>query len=149
MEIRAFQQADEPAVISLWRRCGLVRHWNDPHKDIQCKLRVNPDLFLVGMRDSQIVACVLAGYDGPREWLNYLAVAPEYQRRGFARAIVREAERLLRAGGCPKINLQIRTSNREVIDFYRRLGYSSDDVVRLWESDWNKTIKSLDDSGCF
>lgn len=73
----------------------------------------------------------MAGYEGHRGWLNYLAVTPEHQRQGYARAIVDEAERLLRAAGCPKINLQIRTSNQGVIKFYRQLGYSLDDVVSM------------------
>lgn len=131
VEIRAFHPDDEEAVISLWRRCDLVRPWNDPRKDIERKLQVRPDLFLVGVLDRQIIASVMAGYEGHRGWLNYLAVAPELQRRGYARAIIDEAERLLRAAGCPKINLLIRASNQGVIEFYRRLGYSSDDVVSM------------------
>ena len=131
MQIRAFQPEDEKAVIALWQACDLVRPWNDPHKDIARKLRVRPDLFLVGVVDGRIVASVMAGYEGHRGWLNYLAVAPEFQRRGLARAIVTEAERLLREAGCPKINLQVRTSNQGVIEFYRRVGYSVDDVVSM------------------
>ena len=42
-----------------------------------------------------------------------------------------EAERLLREAGCPKINLQVRTSNTGVIEFYERLGFMLDDVVSL------------------
>jgi ribosomal protein S18 acetylase RimI-like enzyme len=131
MQIRPYQSQDEEAVVSLWRRCDLVRPWNDPHKDIRRKLKVRPDWFLVGVIDGQLVACVIAGYEGHRGWLNYLAVAPEHQRHGLARAIVTEAERLLRDAGCPKINLQIRTSNSGVIEFYRRLGYSTDNVVSM------------------
>ena len=131
VQIRPFQSGDEKSVVALWQRCDLVRPWNDPHRDIRRKLRVRPDLFLVGVLDGQIVASVMAGYEGHRGWLNYLAVAPEARRRGHARAIVAEAERLLREAGCPKINLQIRTSNRDVIEFYRRLGYSVDDVVSM------------------
>jgi ribosomal protein S18 acetylase RimI-like enzyme len=131
MRIRSFHPDDTEAVISLWRSCGLVRAWNDPHKDIRRKLQVRPDLFLVGVVDGRVVACVMAGYEGHRGWLNYLAVAPEHRRRGYARAIVGQAERRLRAAGCPKINLQIRTSNRGVIEFYRRLGFSLDDVVSM------------------
>jgi len=131
MHIRSFQAADETAVIALWQQCGLVRPWNDPHKDIQRKLAVRPDLFLVGELEGRVVACVMAGYEGHRGWLNYLAVAPEHQRRGLARAIVAEAERLLKAAGCPKINLQVRTSNTGVLEFYRRIGYAVDDVVSL------------------
>jgi ribosomal protein S18 acetylase RimI-like enzyme len=131
MHIRPFQPEDESAVVALWRRCGLVRPANDPHKDIQRKLKVRPDLFLVGLDEGRIVACVMAGYEGHRGWLNYLAVTPQQQRRGLGRKIVAEAERLLQKEGCPKINLQVRTTNREVIEFYRRLGYSLDDNVSL------------------
>lgn len=131
MQIRTFHPGDEPAVIALWRSCGLLHPSNDPAKDIRRKLQVRPDLFLAGLLDGRIIACVMAGYEGHRGWLNYLAVTPEHQRNGHARAIVDEAERLLRAAGCPKINLQVRTSNQGVIEFYRRLGYSVDDVVSL------------------
>ncbi len=131
MHIRAFQLADESAVIALWQSCDLLRPWNDPHKDIQRKLAVNPEWFLVGELDDEIIASVIAGYEGHRGWLNYLAVAPEYQRSGLGRAIITEAESLLRAAGCPKINLQIRSSNQGVIDFYQRLGYLTDDLVSM------------------
>ncbi len=131
MDIRAFAPGDEDAVVALWERCGLLRPWNDPRKDIRRKRSVRPDLFLVGMLDGRLVAAVMAGYDGHRGWLNYLAVEPALQRQGLGRAIVSEAERLLQAAGCPKINLQVRTSNRDVIEFYRRLGYEVDDVVSM------------------
>jgi len=131
LHIRPFQITDEEAVIALWRQCGLVRPWNDPHRDIQRKLAVRPDLFLVGLLAERVVACVMAGYEGHRGWLNYLAVAPEHQRHGLARTLVAEAERLLRAEGCPKINLQVRTTNAGVIEFYQCLGYAVDDVISL------------------
>lgn len=115
-------------MISVWRQCDLLRPWNDPHKDIARKLRVRPDLFLVGELDRRIIAVVMAGYDGHRGWLYYLGVLPEHRCGGYGRAIVAEAERLLRLEGCPKINLQVRTSNLDVIEFYRRLGFSVDDV---------------------
>jgi ribosomal protein S18 acetylase RimI-like enzyme len=131
LQIRPLRLDDEGAVVALWRRCDLVRPWNDPAKDIRRKLKVNPEWFLVGLLDGRIIACVMAGYEGHRGWLNYLAVDPDYQRHGYARELVREAERLLREAGCAKINLQVRSSNRGVIEFYRRLGYAVDDVVSM------------------
>ncbi len=131
MLIRAFQPEDEEAVIALWKRCELVRPSDDPKKDIQRKLKVRPDLFLVGLLESKIIASVMAGYEGHRGWLNYVAVDPKYQRRGLARKIMAEAERLLREAGCPKINLQVRSSNRAAMEFYRRAGYATDDVISL------------------
>jgi ribosomal protein S18 acetylase RimI-like enzyme len=131
MAIRTFRAEYEPGVIALWQQCGLSRPWNNPHRDIARKLQVRPDLFLVGVSDGRIVATVMAGYDGHRGWINYLAVAPDQQRRGLGRAIMREAERRLTAAGCPKINLQIRSENDDVIAFYRALGYVQDDVVSM------------------
>ena len=129
MEIRQFTLPDEVAVVRLWERCELTRPWNDPRKDIRRKLAVRPDLFLVGEVEGELVGTVMIGYEGHRGWINYLAVDPEYQRRGLGRALMVEAERLLRQEGCPKINLKVRATNQAVIAFYQRLGYADDEVV--------------------
>jgi ribosomal protein S18 acetylase RimI-like enzyme len=129
--IRPFRAADEPSVIALWRSCGLVRPWNDPHKDIARKLRVNPEWFLVAERGGRVVASMMIGYEGHRGWINYLAVEPARQRLGLGRELMAEAERILRAAGCPKISLQVRAANAGVRAFYERLGFATDDVVSL------------------
>ena len=131
MHIRPFHPADDPAVIALWDRCGLTRPWNDPRKDIRRKLAVRPDQFLVAEVEGVVVGTVMAGYDGHRGWINYLGVDPMCRRQGIGRALMAEAERLLRLEGCPKINLQVRTSNTEAIEFYRRIGFMMDDVVSM------------------
>jgi len=129
--IRSYREQDEEDVVRLWRACGLVRPQNNPRRDIARKARVNPELFLVGTLDGRLVGTCMAGYEGHRGWLNYLAVDPPWQRQGIGAQLVAEAERRLRALGCPKINLQVRTSNQAVICFYRSLGYSVDDVISL------------------
>jgi ribosomal protein S18 acetylase RimI-like enzyme len=131
MEIRSYRAADEGSVIELWEACGLTRPWNDPRKDIARKLAEQPELFLVGTVDGGVVATAMAGYDGHRGWVYYLAVAPGDRRKSFGRALMHEVERLLLARGCPKVNLQVRTDNAEVIEFYRKLGYSVDERVSL------------------
>ena len=118
-------------MISLWQRCDLLRPWNDPTKDIQRKLRVQPEMFLVAVLGDEIVATVMAGYEGHRGWVNYLAVAPEHRCKGLGRAMMTEVERLLGNAGCPKINVQVRGSNPSAIQFYHQLGYQIDDVVSL------------------
>jgi ribosomal protein S18 acetylase RimI-like enzyme len=131
LRIRAFQPADEEAVLALWRACGLVRPWNDPRKDIARKLRVNPDWFLVGEQEGRVIATAMVGYEGHRGWVNYLAVEPALQRSGVGRAVMEEAERILRAAGCPKLNLQVRRGNAAAIAFYERLGFAVDDVASM------------------
>jgi ribosomal protein S18 acetylase RimI-like enzyme len=120
---------DQTEVIALWRAAGLVRPQNDPFKDIARKIRVNPEWFLVAEEKGRIVGTVMAGYEGHRGWINYLAVEPSRRRCGLGRLLLAEAERLLRAAGCPKINLQVRTGNAAAMEFYRRIGFVPDDAV--------------------
>lgn len=68
MEIRAFEPTDESAVIALWMRCGLTRPWNDPKKDIDRKLCVQPHLFLVGLIGQELVALSIKNHFW--RWIN-------------------------------------------------------------------------------
>jgi ribosomal protein S18 acetylase RimI-like enzyme len=130
-EIRVFHPDDEPEVVALWEACGLVVPWNVPADDIAAKLAFQPDLFFVALRDGRIVASVMAGYEGHRGWVNYLAVRPDLQGGGLGRELMHFVEEKLRSLGCPKINLQVRGSNEKVLAFYQRLGYAVDDTVSL------------------
>lgn len=122
--IRAFDPADTDAVVSLWTDAGLTRPWNDPRRDIERKLTVQPELFLVAHDESGVVVgSVMAGYDGHRGWLHYLATAVTHRGQGVARALVSEAERLLESMGCPKVQLMVREGNEQVLGFYDALGY--------------------------
>src|SRR5262245_21373308 len=129
MQIRSYRREDEDAVVALWARCDLTRPWNDPRKDIARKLRVQPELFLVAERESAVVGSVMAGYEGHRGWVNYLAVAPELRGAGLGRALMDAAEERLRALGCAKLNLQVRGGNAGATAFYAKLGYARDDVA--------------------
>lgn len=131
MIIRPYQPLDEEAVIQLWQRCELTRPWNDPRKDIARKLSVQPELFLVGVEDGAIVATAMAGFDGHRGWINYLAVAPERQRQGHGRQLLRAVEDALLAVGCPKLNLQVRAGNAKAVAFYEALGYGQDELLSM------------------
>ena len=129
--IRPYRIDDEAEVIELWLECNLVSPQNDPRRDIERKLRVNPEWFLVGILEGKVVATCMVGYEGHRGWINYLAVSPRYRRQGIATLLMNQAESRLRAVGCPKINLQIRETNTEVIQFYESIGYAKDLVVSM------------------
>jgi len=131
MHIRAFEITDQAAVIELWQLCELTRPWNDAGLDIRRKLAVNCEWFLVGELRGQIVSSAMFGYEGHRGWVNYLAVHPEHQGQGYARTMMARGEQLLLSSGCPKINLQVRSSNTQALAFYARLGYGIDEVVSL------------------
>ena len=131
LHLRSFHADDEATVIALWHACGLTRPWNNPQLDIARKLSTQPELFLVGTVDATLIATAMVGFDGHRGWVNYLAVALSHRRLAIGRALMHEAERLLTERGCPKLNLLVRSTNVDVIAFYRSLGYAQDDVVSL------------------
>ena len=144
--IRQFTPADTEAVVAVWESCGLVRPWNDPRRDIARKLTVQPELFLVATESPSgpdadphgtdpvgpaVVAAGMAGFDGHRGWVNYLAVRPDLQGSGLGHAFMAEFERLLTDLGCPNVNLQVRAGNEQVIGFYESLGYTDDRTVSM------------------
>ncbi len=132
--IRSFRAEDEDALIALWQRCGLLRPWNDPHLDIARKLAVDAAGLAVIEHPQAalgLIGAVMAGYEGHRGWINYLAVDPSWQRRGLGRQLMAWAEAELHARGCPKINLQVRRGNEAVLGFYRAIGYLEDDLISL------------------
>ena len=131
MKIRPYKPTDQDSLIALWQACALTRPWNDPSKDIERKLTLQAEWFLVGEQYGVLMASAMFGYDGHRGWVNYLAVAPSHQGQGHARALMLHGEALLKDAGCPKLNLQIRSSNTQVMAFYQHLGYVQDEVVSM------------------
>ena len=120
---------DVAHVVALWQRCGLTRPWNDPAADIALARRGANSTILVGRADDRIVASALAGHDGHRGWVYYVAVDPDQQGKDFGRAIMAAAEDWLRAQGLEKVMLMVRADNTKVRAFYDRLGYETQERV--------------------
>ena len=132
MKIRAYRNEDEAAVAALWRQAfAYTPPWNVPEEDIQRKLAVQPELFFIAESGNQIVGTAMAGYDGHRGWVYYVAVSPSHRRQGIGTALMRRVEQALAAIGCPKLNLQVRGGGHEAVAFYRRLGYEVEDRVSM------------------
>jgi ribosomal protein S18 acetylase RimI-like enzyme len=131
MLIRAYQEEDRSGVINVWRESEISRPWNDPDKDIDRKVATDPEGFFVASAKGQIIGTVMAGYDGHRGWIQYLAVDPSKQRSGVGKALLDAAIDLLKSRGCPKVNLQVRRSNTGVIRFYEKAGFVEDDVLSM------------------
>lgn len=123
VRIRAFREDDTAQAVALWEAAGLTRPWNDPHRDIERKLAVQRELFLVAEDGDRVVGTVMGGYDGHRGWLYYLATADTHRGQGVGAALVAEVERLLEDMGCPKVQLMVRPDNAGARGFYDALGY--------------------------
>ena len=99
--LRAFATSDTDQVVALWERTGLIRPWKDPRADTARKLTVQPELFLVAVDGDEVVGSVMAGYDGHRGWLYYLATSPSRRGAGIARALTVAEEHLIIIGAMP------------------------------------------------
>ena len=123
--------------IALWTDAGLTRPWNDPRADIELALRSPSSTILVARRGGQLVGTAMAGSDGHRGWVYYLAVAKDCRGEGIGTAMMRAAERWLAAHDVPKVHLLVRATNTGVVDFYRQLGYEPSDTLMMTR--WLKT----------
>ncbi len=126
---RAITDADVESVVALWRSCGLTRPWNDPYKDISFARGSETSTILVLEEDGRMAASVMAGHDGHRGMLYYVAVDPALQKRGLGKAAVRAAEKWLGERGVWKVNLLVRAENAAVKGFYETLGYEVNPVL--------------------
>lgn len=122
-EIRPFALRDTESVVALWQETGLTKSWNNPHLDIQRKLTVQPELFLVAVDGEDVIGTIMGGYDGHRGWMYYLASSPAHRGEGIARDLVTTVEEALLELGCPKVQLVVRPDNDDVLGFYDSLGY--------------------------
>ena len=131
MMLRRYRANDRELLVTLWQ--SVFPHdppHNEPRRVIDAKLEVD-DLIFVAEQEGRLVGACMAGYDGHRGWLYAVAVANECRRRGIGEALVRYTLEQLKAAGCIKVNLQIRSSNKAVGSFYRALGFSEEDRISM------------------
>jgi len=130
MEIRPYDRRDLEDVLRLWQECELIDDPQSAIAMIERKMTVDGRLF-VGVENEDLVGSIMVGDEGRRGWLNLLAVAPSHRRSGLGAQLVQFAEDLLAVEGCPKVNLQIRWDNDDVVGFYEKLGYRDDRVISM------------------
>ena len=132
MMIRPYKNTDRPSVIDLWASVfGDALDHNAPEASLERKLQFGDQLLFVAAHGSGVVGTVMGGYDGHRGWVYSLAVHPDYRRQGIATKLMRYLESHLEQLGCPKLNLQVRATNREVLSFYANLGYQVEERISM------------------
>jgi ribosomal protein S18 acetylase RimI-like enzyme len=131
VHITQYESQFQNAVVDLWTKCGLIVPWNNPVEDIQRKLEFQPELFFIALCKGAVIGSVMVGYEGHRGWINYLAVVPRFQKRGYGKQLMTKAISELQKLGCGKVNLQVRTNNSLIIEFYQHLGFQIEDRINM------------------
>jgi len=123
MKIEKFSMKFYDEVIQLWRNAGIGVGSSDSKNELEKMVTRNPDLLLIGKIKDRIIAVVMGGFDGRRGYVHHLAVDPGYQKQGYGKEIMRALNEIFRQKGIHKIHLFIERRNKEVVDFYRNLGW--------------------------
>ena len=130
MTITHLRPDEAPAAIALWQAAGLVQLWNDPGADIAAALNC-PTATILAAHDEAgtLTGTVMAGYDGHRGWLYYVASDPARRGQGIGTALMKAAEDWLAEQGARVIRLMVRAENEQVAAFYDGLGYERGDFL--------------------
>ena len=130
LDVATASMSDESSVVDLWHEAGLTRPWNDPSQDFARAIAGSSSCILLGSVVDKPVATVMAGYDGHRGWLYYLAVRPALLRMGHGTAMVSAASDWLQEAGAPKVELMLREGN-PAARFYEAIGWAREPVT-VW-----------------
>lgn len=128
LEVRALRMEEYDAVLRLWTEAGLAYRprGRDRRDRVAAELSSGSAVFLVALMGGEVVGVVLGTHDGRKGWINRLAVAPAYRRRGIAKRLVQEAEVRLAALGLEITAALIESPNQASLAFFRRIGYVHD-----------------------
>jgi len=129
MDISPLDPSEAPQAAALWAEAGVSHPWNDPYADIAAALACPTSNILTARDNGRIVATAMAGYDGHRGWLYYVAVADSHRGTGCGRAVMSAAEQWLHARGAHVIRLMVRRTNEGALGFYEKLGYEAGDLI--------------------
>jgi ribosomal protein S18 acetylase RimI-like enzyme len=141
-EIRDMRPDDYRDLVILWKEAGLTYHprGRDSKKRIVKELSTPMAMFLVAHADGRIVGSLLGTTDGRKGWINRLAVAPGWQRKGVALALLREIEERFDERGILVYCGLIQGDNDPSIAFFRKAGYEEDPSVIYYSKRKGDTV---------
>jgi len=132
MKIEKFTIELYEEIVMLWRKAGISVGSSDTREELERVLQRNPNLFLIGKLDNKVIGVVSGGFDGRRGYVHHLAVDPDYQKKGYGKMIMDDLIEKFRKIGVHKIHLFIEKYNKNVVEFYRNLGWEiRDDLIMM------------------
>ena len=125
MNIRVITHDDVAAIHATQLACPQAAQWHvdDYHQlaDDPCGMVLTAEL--AGANSREIVGFAAFYRLADQAEVRNLAVAPQHQRRGIARALLQSGISKLADAGVRRIFLEVRPSNRAALELYASLGF--------------------------
>jgi ribosomal protein S18 acetylase RimI-like enzyme len=132
MKIELFTMRYYHEIIDLWKRSGIEVGSSDTRDEIALMLKRNSDLFLIGKENGKVIAVVMGAFDGRRGYVHHLAIDPDYQKKKYGKMMMSELIKAFKIKKVHKVHLFIEKYNKEVADFYKKLGWDiRDDLIMM------------------
>jgi ribosomal protein S18 acetylase RimI-like enzyme len=133
--IRPMTLSDYNDAYSLWNATeGIDLDEEDDHDAFEIYLNRNQGLCFVANIEGKLVGTLLCGHEGRRGILRHLVVAPEYQNKGIARALINKFLDALAGAGIQKCNTFVLNSNEKGLRFWEHIGFHlHEDNFRLMQ----------------
>jgi ribosomal-protein-alanine N-acetyltransferase len=145
--IRPFQIDDLNGVLNIERQC--FSHPWLPNM-FEALYQINPDGFYVALLDEKIVGYGIllieqSSIFRPRKrtaHLMNLAVHPHFRNRGIGKGLIHQIMSAIKASDIEEVYLEVRTSNKDAIAFYEKLGFNKNGFLREFYGDENAVVMS-------
>lgn len=128
--IRTASREDLAGVLALWQqaRSSHAVTPDDEHV-LRQLLDHDPGALLLAERDGEIVATLIAAWDGWRGNMYRLAVGTAHRRRGIATRLVAAGEERLRALGAARVTALVGRDDDPARSTWAALGYEFDAAI--------------------
>jgi len=126
MRVRKFEPPDVAAILAIQAKCPAAAHWVEEDYN---RLGKRPHGLILAAELETATTPKVVGFAAfhriidEAELLN-LAVDPEHQHQGVARALLENARNRLRRMGTRRLFLEVRPSNKPALGLYYSIGFA-------------------------
>lgn len=92
-------------------------------------------LYIAAFHEGKLAGYVTASFVCDESELNRIAVKKEYRKKQIASALMRELIAKLKLGECKKIFLEVRQSNFNALNLYKKFGFKKIGCRKNYYSD--------------